>query len=125
MILDQYGRLLPELLPNRPQPRSGRWLLDDPNDRNYTDVSRDLSPERIDSIMSRANQGDAADQAELANLLLEKNHEIKHAFSVRVNSILGLKYTVEPGDDDSPEAKAAAEAFHRALKNCGDRDDCD
>lgn len=125
MILDQYGRPLPELLPNRPQPRSGRWLLDDPNDRNYTDVSRDLSPERIDSIMSRANQGDAADQAELANLLLEKNHEIKHAFSVRVNSILGLKYTVEPGDDDSPEAKAAAEAFHRALKNCGDRDDCD
>ena len=76
MILDQYGRLLPELLPNRPQPRSGRWLLDDPNDRNYTDVSRDLSPERIDSIMCRANQGDAADQAELANLLLEKKHEI-------------------------------------------------
>ena len=125
MILDQYGRQLPELLPNRPQPRSGRWLLDDPNDRNYTDVSRDLSPERVDSIMSRANQGDAADQAELANLLLEKNHEIKHAFSVRVNSILGLKYTVEPGDDDSPEARSAAEAFHRALKNCGDRDDCD
>lgn len=125
MILDQYGSPLPELLPNRPQPRSGRWLLDDPNDRNYTDVSRDLSPERVDSIMSRANQGDAADQAELANLLLEKNHEIKHAFSVRVNSILGLKYTVEPGDDDSPEAKAAAEAFQRALKNCGDRDDCD
>ena len=125
MILDQYGRPFPELQPNRPQPRSGRWLLDDPNDRNYTDVSRDLSPDRVDSIMSRANQGDAADQAELANLLLEKNHEIKHAFSVRVNSILGLKYTVDPGDDDSPEAKAAAEAFHRALKNCGDRDDCD
>ena len=112
MILDQYGRPLPELQPNRPRPRSGRWLLDDPNDRNYTDVSRDLSPERIDSIMGRANQGDAADQAELANLLLEKNHEIKHAFSVRVNSILGLKYTVEPGDDDSPEARSAAEAFH-------------
>lgn len=124
MILDQYGNTLPELVRHPSPPRAGRYLLDDPGDRSATDVSRDLTPERIDAIMSRANQGDASDQAALAELLLEKNHEIKHAFSVRVNAVLGLKYKIEAADETA-EAKASAEAFDSALKQAGDSRECD
>lgn len=124
MILDQYGNALPELVRHPSPPRAGRYLLDDPGDRSATDVSRDLTPERIDAIMSRANQGDASDQAALAELLLEKNHEIKHAFSVRVNAVLGLKYKIEAADETA-EAKASAEAFDSALKQAGDSRECD
>lgn len=106
---------------SRPVPRHtkpGRMILPDLSDRSYEDVSRNLTPARLDRILTAADSGDAADQAELAELILEKNHTIADAFSVRCNALLGLEWHIEPGDD-TPRAKQAAKDFEQALCSCG------
>lgn len=124
MLLDRYGKLLPQIQPRKTQPNPGRQLIPETSDRAYPDVSRNLTPERVDSIMTAANNGDAADQAELAALLLEKSDPIIAAFGVRTRAVLGLKYSIEPGDD-TPQAKQAAKAFKTALEGTGMSDDID
>ena len=99
-------------------PQPGRMILPDLSDRSYEDVSRNLTPARLDRILTAADSGDAADQAELAELILEKNHTIADAFSVRCNALLGLEWHIEPGDN-TPRAKQAAKDFEQALCSCG------
>jgi len=85
------------------------------SDREMADVSRGLSPEKVDAIMRAANGGDVRDQCRLAAELLEHNVEIAQAVSTRVNAVLGLHWGFEPGDD-SPAAKSAADALSEEIR---------
>ena len=122
MILNQYGDPIPEA--NDTQPRSGRMIAPDLSDRGYEDVARRITPAKVDRILAAADGGDASDQAELAELILEKNHTIAESFDIRCKAVLGLKWHVDPGDE-SPAAQDAAEAFEKALKDAGARQGCD
>lgn len=88
-------------------------------DRDPVDVSRDLTPARVDAIMQAANSGDVADQCRLAREVLEKNHDILQALSTRRNAVLGCRYRFAPGDD-SPRAEQAAAALTSELEQSGD-----
>lgn len=122
MILNQYGDPIPEA--NDTQPRPGRMIAPDLSDRGYEDVARRITPAKVDRILAAADGGDASDQAQLAELILEKNHTIAESFDIRCKAVLGLKWHVDPGDE-SPAAQEAAEAFEKALKDAGTQQGCD
>ena len=83
-------------------------------DRDTTDVSRALSPKKVDAIMRAANGGDTRDQCRLAAELLEHNADIAQAVSTRINAVLGIHWSLEPGDD-TPAAQNAAETLAAEL----------
>ena len=116
MLYDQYGREIPEIHYQRPQ--SGRLLLPDISDRIYLDVARNLTPAKVDRILANASNGDVEEQAELADLILEKNHAIADAFDVRCKAVLGLSWHIE-GGADTPEGRQCADAFSKALRTAG------
>ena len=60
-------------------------------DRNTYDVTSDLEPIRVTSILQSANGGSTRRQSQLASSLLEKDPAISQSWGVRV---LG---TTEPG----------------------------
>ena len=91
-------------------------------DREMADVSRALSPEKVDAIMRAANGGDVRDQCRLAAELLEHNIEIAQAVSTRVNAVLGLHWAFEPGDG-SPAAKTAADALSEEIRKINSESD--
>lgn len=86
------------------------------SDRETIDISRELTPRKVDAIMRAANGGDIRDQCRLANELIEHNIDIAQAVSTRVNAVLGCHWSFEPGDD-SPEAEEAAEKLETQLRN--------
>ena len=96
----------------------------DTADRETLDVSRALTPKKVDAIMRAANSGDIKDQCRLAAELLEHNIEIAQAVSTRVNAVLGCHWSFEPGND-TPEAKRAAEALSEEIRNIDTADGAD
>ena len=94
------------------------------SDRETVDVSTALTPQKVDAIMRAANSGDTRDQCRLAAELLEHNIEIAQAVSTRINAVLGLHWSFEPGDD-TPAAKQAAEQLAREIKAVGSGDNFD
>ena len=94
------------------------------SDRETEDVSRGLSPEKVDSIMRAANSGDVRDQCRLAAELLEHNIEISQAVSTRINAVLGLHWSFEPGGK-TPEAARAAEALSDEMRKINTNDNFD
>ena len=97
MLYDQYGREIPPQ--QYEKPISGRSLIGDVTDRIYLDVARNLTPAKVDRILSNASHGDVEEQAELSELILEKNHVIADAFDIRCKAVLGLPWHVEEGED--------------------------
>ncbi|MBQ6353130.1 MAG: DUF935 family protein [Lentisphaeria bacterium] len=117
MILNQFGEPIPDVAAT-PPPAGIMYAAEARSDREVVDASRNLTPVELDRIMMLANGGDVEQQCQLARELPEKNHDVAHALSTRVNALLGCKYHVEPGAD-TPEAEAAAEAFSRELDAAG------
>lgn len=115
MFYDQFGRKIEE---QNEQPGTGMMIIHSPNDREETDVSRELTPAKVESIMTAANGGDTADLVRLATEIYEKNWDVRQAIDTRVNAVLGIERSFEPGDD-SPAAKKIAEAFEAAMENTG------
>lgn len=115
MLYDQFGRKIED---NTEQPNNGIMIIGTPEDRNERDVSRGLTPLDVDRIMTAANSGETADQSRLAMELIEKDWDIKHAIETRINAVLGVERTIEPGDD-SPQAKSIAEEFEAMLDKTG------
>ena len=99
-------------------------IREDHSDRLDSQVTRDLTPQRIDAIMQAANSGDVADQCRLCREILEKNFDIIQAVQTRKDALLGLQWSIEPGDE-TPEAKAAADSLKKELERCGDGDELD
>ena len=122
MILDQYGNPLPEQFPRPPGVRPS--VREEPGDRVDYDTGRELTPEKVDRIMLAANRGDTADQCRLAHEILEKNADIMQALSTRKEAVTGCGWHLEPGDD-SADAKRAAEALEKSLRECGDGEEAD
>ena len=87
-------------------------------DRETVDVSRGLTPQKVDAIMRAANGGDIRDQCRLAAELLEHNIEIAQAVSTRINAVLGQHWSFEPGND-TPAAKQAAAALSEEIRSAG------
>lgn len=117
MILDQYGRPIPER--RLTAPASGLQIIVDPvSDRESFDVSRRLTPAEVDRIMTAANGGDVEELCRLCRELPEKNHDVAQALRTRRNALLGCKWEIMPGDDQ-PRAKTAAEALKTALEQTG------
>ena len=99
-------------------------IREDHSDRLDSDVTRDLTPQRIDAIMRAANSGDVADQCRLCREILEKNFDVIQAVQTRKDALLGLQWSIEPGDE-TPEAKNAADSLKKELERCGDGDELD
>ena len=93
-------------------------------DRETVDVSRGLTPQKVDAIMRTANGGDIRDQCRLAAELLEHNIEIAQAVGTRINAVLGQHWSFEPGND-TPEAKQAAAALAEEIRTAGSAEGSD
>ncbi len=117
MLYDRLGKPIDEST-DKVQLVAGQSVFSEDSDRYSGNASRSLTPEKVDSIMTAATQGNIAQQSQLALDLSEKNWEIAHALGTRQNAALGKPWTVEPGDD-TPAAKKAAEDLKKALDAAG------
>ena len=107
MFYNQFGKPIEEQIGKQTY---GQSVFATPADRETSDVSRGLTPELVDSILTSANGGDTQSQCRLAVELEEKNWDIAQALETRRNAVMGVPWTV-----DSPQAKKAAEAAKIAL----------
>ena len=90
MIYDPHGNELPELpVATPPRGVSVTW---EPSDRATTDVSRSLTPAKVDSILRSANAGSTADQSALSMELEEKSWDIAQAVQTRRLAVAGLDW---------------------------------
>lgn len=117
MIIDQFGRPIPEGRPS--PPRSGAQIFANPNDRESYDVSRRLTPRELDRMMTAANTGDITDQCRLSRELPEKNYTIRHALGTRRNALSGCLFSIAPGAKNDPVAEAVAAELTRQLEEAG------
>ncbi len=67
-------------------------------DRNTYDVTSDLEPIRVTSILQSANGGSTRRQSQLASSLLEKDPAISQSWGVRVASIASCPYEIKGTD---------------------------
>lgn len=121
MFYNQFGRAIEEQTGKQV---NGQCVFAEPADRETSDVSRGLTPELVDSILTSANGGDIQQQSRLALELEEKNWDISQALETRRNAVMGVPWTIEPSDDSS-QAKKAAEAAKAALDAAGGIDGLD
>lgn len=91
----------------------------EPQDRHFEEVSFNLTPEKISSIMAAANSGDIRDQVQLADEILEKNADVIQAFNTRRDAVMGLPWHIEHEDP------SIAKRLEEVLRSCGDGDDAD
>ena len=111
MLYDATGKPIPDTAPRPPSP--GVHVAWEPSDRYDSDVSRALTPSRVDAIMTSANSGDIEDQARLATEVLEKNWDIFQAVQTRRLAVAGLEWEILPpeGDDSGFAARVAADVM--------------
>lgn len=106
MILDRYGRLIPETTESKPA--SGVQIVMQPlTDREGLDVSRGLTPRDVDRILVQANGGDVEAQCRLSRELPEKSPAVAHALRTRRNALTGRRWHIEPGDGSTRATEAA------------------
>jgi phage gp29-like protein len=117
MIYNEFGKPVEDSAVKAQIP-AGMFIFPEDSDRHDSDASRALTPSKVDAIMTAANQGNIVEQSKLALELEEKNWDIAQAMETRRNAVLGVRWTVEPGDD-TPAAKKAAENFKKALDSTG------
>ena len=105
-IYDQFGRLYekPEAKPER-RPLAAAPLTD--AYREY--VTDGLTPERLAAILKEADAGNLARQAELFDLLEERDGHIVGDISKRRNVILDADFDLEPASDDTRDMKVYEE----------------
>lgn len=116
MIYDRFGREIKE--PAAARQSFGQRVFIEPSDRSDYDISRGLTPAKVDQIMIAANGGEPADLCRLCLELEEKNWDIFHALQTRHDAVMGIDWQVTPGGDQ-PADKKAAEAFDAVLKSAG------
>jgi len=117
MLYDAHGNEIKETL-SVSQNINGRRVSAEPNDRDEYDVSRGLTPAKLDAIMIAANGGEPAEQSRLCLEVVEKNWDISPAVETRRNAVMGVEWEIEPGGKSASD-KLAAEKFKEALDNAG------
>lgn len=122
MLYDAQGNVLPAVEATRPA--AGVAVRFAPEDRFEGDVSRALTPQRVDGILAAANSGDTEQQCRLAVELEEKNWDAQQALATRRAAVAGLPWEVVPpeGLEENTAAKEAAETLRAALQSAGDDD---
>ena len=94
-------------------------VIPEPQDRLTDEVSYDLTPDKISSIMAAANSGNVQDQVRLADEILEKNADVIQAFNTRRDAVMGLPWHIEHED------QKLAGQLENMLRSCGDGDEVD
>jgi phage gp29-like protein len=105
-IYDQFGRPYPkqESKPKR-RPLASAPLTD--AYREY--VTDGLTPERLAAILKEADAGNLTRQAELFDLIEERDGHVLGDISKRRNVILDAEFDLEPASDDARDVKIAEE----------------
>jgi len=123
MLYDSRGNAIPERTAARPS--AGPTVTWEPSDRYDTDVSRALTPARVDGILTNANSGDIEEQCKLSVEIEEKNWDIAQAVGTRRLAVAGLDWELLPpeGDDSAKAAEIAAAAEQMLRSPSWDVDD--
>ncbi len=112
-LLDQFGNPIRSTPQGRPA--DGVRVEWEPSDRTgRVDVSRGLTPELVDQILTQANVGITDAQCRLSAEIEEKNWDIAQALQTRRLAVAALEWEFIPGDD-SPKAQEAAERLEAML----------
>ena len=123
MIYDPQGNELPDVTVTQPAP--GSQIQWESSDRASTDVSRALTPAKVDSILRSANGGSTEQQSSLSIELEEKSWDIFQAIQTRRLAVSGQQWEIlPPTGDETPRAKEIAEeteAMLRATPAYGDQ----
>lgn len=121
MIYDAQGRPVADVAVKAPRP--GVYVERESADAYTFGESRELTPEKVDAILMAANSGDTERQAKLSGEIEEHDWDIAQAVQTRRLAVAGLKWSIEPTeDDDDPKAEEiseAAEAMLRAVRYDG------
>jgi phage gp29-like protein len=107
MLYNEIGKKIIDYIGAKVNP--GRRVFAEPSDREEYDVSRGLTPAKLDQIMIAANGGEPAEQSRLCRELVEKNWDIAHAIETRRNAVMGVGWEVQPGGESAADKKAAEE----------------
>jgi phage gp29-like protein len=106
-----------------PKPDAGIRVQGESADTAGADVSRELTPERVDRIMVAANVGETMDYCRLAMELDEKNWDIAQAVATRRQAVAGLDWGCEAQDNATDKtdktdgrAEEIAEAAEEMLR---------
>lgn len=119
-LYDQFNR---EIDLTRNKKPDGRELAVAPILDSYREYINDgLTPERLAGVFKRADAGDVRSQAELFELLEERDAHVLCERDKRRNVIVDLDYTVEPADDD-PRNVRVAEFVQGFFDDCAEWDD--
>jgi len=77
-------------------------------DRYSTYPSKDLTPQRLASILQEADSGDIFRQMELFEEMLEKDGHMFAIFQARKLAVSGKKYSIVPASDDQEDIEIAS-----------------
>lgn len=119
-LYDQFGREIDLAKNKKPERRelAVAPILD--SHREY--INDGLTPERLATVFKRADAGDVRSQAELFELLEERDGHVMCERDKRRNVIVDLDYVIEPADDDGRSAQVA-EFVQGWFDDCSDWDD--
>ncbi len=118
MLYDWTGKPMadaPAGAPAGAAPITDRLTHWDAADRSRAEESNGLSPARLGAIFARANQGDPTAQAKLAEEILEKNWDIRHATGTRAAAVAGVLVRIHPADETDARAKQIADEAQAML----------
>lgn len=102
-IVDQFGR--PYYAAPRPHRRTISSAPVADSMRSY--VADGITPQRMAGLFKNADAGDMARQAELFDLVLERDGHLLGEYTKRVNGVLNLDFTLTPASDDPRDAQVA------------------
>ena len=118
MLYDPHGKPIPEA--TAATPTTGSSIQWQTSDRALGDVSRALTPSKVDAILRSANAGTTAEQSSLASEIDEKSWDIFQAVQTRRLAVAGLDWEIlPPAGDDTPRAKEIAEETEAMLRTPG------
>lgn len=120
MLYDQFGRKIDPASYRKPNKEILSVAPIHDSFREY--VTDGLTPEKLAAVFKRADGGDVGGQAELFELLEERDAHLLCERDKRRNVIVDLDFTVEPASDDRRDGQVA-EFVEDFFRNQADWDD--
>lgn len=118
-ILDQHGNPIDVGRLREPQTSETGWLH-----REFEHhPARGLTPARLHSIMSNAEQGDLLDQLDLADDIEERDGHVYAELAKRKGAVSALEWDIVEPDSASAEEKKLADQVREWLKALPDFED--
>jgi len=115
LIRDIFGRLISATPPERRLRR--RIVSAGVRDRqDMTGVLSNVTPAKLISIFTEADNGNTRGQVELAQTIRERDDHVACVDQIRRSAVLAVDLQIEPGGNSSEE-RMAAEAFSEAWES--------